>query len=541
MSDTTIASNGGDATGQTKPFFRVPFLSGRIPQPRTTNTISNKEVPSTPMTSTVSETVSPEAKQSETPQVQVTEVVQVDTPSSASQQVAQQARTTEGLQENVSDTPVVIVQKAELNTESRTHTPSQEKQMAPTDAGITLGLAMLEIVAKLHKDQDDFFVTKERGSFGTVLKLIQRREAVSLSFMEPKEKMSFCLAFLTAAISRSSATLLETSFLMIPSSHSPEAFISGLISFKKDDWEEMRAGGLPDETSAILALAPLLTLLSLQDIFSRKNGTNSVASPEKKGELLTTENTQDIVQVGEDIWTVVRDQLKKILPETTDSEIQDKESTFNALIKTAVDEIQKNGRVYGIEGGVRILIAGNIINRKAIYDLLIDIQKRIASVSHPPKVEKYTMAATGSALLANELNALQSIAGGVGIAAPLTQTQTTPPENTMSAVDEFNGDTVKKIFLDDAFVKIVKLVCKVGDTTNIETCFRKYASLTMKDFAIALQKEEPLIQSEVASFINWAKNSYLKEKIPVLNNMTLLLVLTLVERGVSGSLARNNA
>ncbi len=543
MSNTTTT---GDSTASAitvmapqKLSLRMPFLSGRIPLGRTSGAGTN-------------ETVATEVNSvaiTEPDQSGVESLAAVITPFLAHAETVTTEPTApdETLAVTVGDTEKLVVEslKEEVSAEKEEKesetireisVPQVEEQKAVKN--VELGLHMIDALGILKKKDDELFSLKELDVSPAVRTLMKRRGEIALTMFPQKEKLAFCLTFLTAVISRSSLTLVETSFLVRPQKEDPLPFLDKLISVKQAAWDEMKGVSSPDETAAILALAPLLTLYSLRDAFYLAMGGVAVAVNNTVGkdiEITKSADTENVIQVGEDIWTVTRDQLKKILPNTSEEEIRDKESSFNALIKAAVEEIHKNGRAYGIEGGVRMLIAGTTINRKAIYELLLDIQKRGAFVV-PPKVEKYTAEGTGNALIAGELNALQSITGGTGIAAPLPKSAVSEPESTMSAVDESNGDAVKTIFMDDPFVRIVKLICKVDDITNLENCFKKHASLTMKDFNAALLHEEPLIQSEVASFLTWAKNSYLKEKIPVLNSMTLLLVLTTVERGVGGAL-----
>lgn len=406
-------------------------------------------------------------------------------------------------------------------------------------------LAALSILEKMRATFERENAERIASAAGAKKALLANTNTINLSDLEEKDATIFSLAFLTACLARSGTTITETGLILSRVKRSGSVpFIEEKIGFKKATWDNASRRKMGEDANSTIALAPLISMEILLSLVKEEQveppketlSTSAAISVAVETPASQSEAQPDVVAVGEDINTIVRDELLKQVGNVTPVEMRDPLSSFNQKIKWAIDEIQKDVRAYGIEGGIKLLTRGSPIYRNKIGELL-----KHAPDQKPPEEKgvepPYKKEDVGSAALASELNTLNTLSGGTmatgrkdegGEIAPMV-------ESTSSAVNDAHGDEVSVIFLDDNFVKIIKLICKVTDATALEATFKKYASLTIKDFLLKLPEEGSLIAGEMTTFLNWSKNSYLKDKVALFDNLTLIYILTTIERGVSGT------
>ncbi len=412
--------------------------------------------------------------------------------------------------------------------------------------GMKVSMTALTILGSLKESAE-----KERGalitqSLGTRKILLQNADNIILQTLGEAERTVFSLAFLMACISRSGTTIIETGLILSRTERAASVpFITEKIGFKKNAWENATRRKMESGPASALALAPLISmevLLSLVDGkgIRAKSGVDKITAKDEQGhqeyEVVSEQKNLGVVAVGEDINTIVRDEITKQDPGISPLELRDSKSFFNKKIKWAIEEIQKDVRAYGIAGSITMLAHGSSVNREAIAQLV----KRAPSFTILPlsqKAKPYTKENVGSGRVAEELNTLNILSGGVMATgrADVVEKAETRMSDEPSAVNDAHGDEVTTIFLDDNFVKIIKLICKVNDTTSLELTFKKYASSTVKQFTDKLKGEDPLIAAEMSMFLTWAKNSYLKDRAALFESLTLVYILTVIEKGISGT------
>jgi hypothetical protein len=364
---------------------------------------------------------------------------------------------------------------------------------------------------------------------------------INLNSLSEKERTVFSLAFLMACLSRSGATIVETALILSRKERkSSIAFIKEKIGFKKSAWGSISRKKLGPSAATTIGLAPLISMEVLLDVISgdgfdtEKKG-QEIKMESAKDKITPEQSPVDKVMAGEDIHTIVRDELLKQVGNVPFTEIRDPLNPFNKKVEWAIEEIQKNVRAYGIEGSIKMIAPGSPIDRKSIASLLRQ------TPSHDPSAEEkggkpYTKEDVGSEAVAQELNTLNTLSGGAMATGRKDEASEEGSKvDSSSAVNDIQADEVTAIFLDDNFVKVIKLICKVNDTTALEASFKKYASFTLKEFKNKLPEEGPLITAEMTTFLTWAKNSYLKDKVNIFDDLTLIHVLTAIEKGVSGT------
>jgi hypothetical protein len=401
-----------------------------------------------------------------------------------------------------------------------------------------VALSLLELLRTSFEKEYDAKIATSQGSQRA---LLESARNISLGSLSEKERTVFSLAFLMACLSRSGATIIETALILSRKERKGSiAFIKEKIGFKKSAWESLSKKKLAPSAAITLGLAPLISMEILLDIigdegFDTKKEGQEIKTETAKDKIILEKSPADKVTAGEDIHTIVRDELLKQVDNVPFTEMRDPLSPFNKKVAWAIEEIQKNVRAYGIEGSIKMLAPGSPVDRKSIAELLKQ------APGHDPSVEEkkgkpYTKEDVGSEAIAQGLNTLNTLSGGTMATGRKDETSKEDSKlETSSAVNDAHADEVTVIFLDDNFVKVIKLICKVNDTTALETTFKKYAGVTIKEFKNKLSEEGPIITAEMTTFLTWAKNSYLKDKVALFDNLTLVYVLATIEKGVSGT------
>lgn len=421
-------------------------------------------------------------------------------------------------------------------TAENTTQKKEESTLSPVAKRVNYGMKTLATIKAMKKQLEAELSRTTREATDTNKKLLERISFINLYNFQEKQRAAFSLAFLTAVISRSGTTVLEASVIF---SQKNKEFclplITSLTAHQEEVWIELKKKGLLSKGEEIFALAPLLTLETLSLLF------DTLTLPEKKDisvrvsqGILVPKEDDGKVKVGEDVWTIVRDELKKTLKTTALEDITDKNTSFNKIKAAAVAEIQKNPRNYGIDGGVRTLTPGSNVDRATVLKLVEQISSTWGDEENKDSTkEALTSAQEPVALITPTMDSIKNN-------TPTTEVETSEQNSGNRELIDPNENTINAIFLDEAFTKIVKMICKVEDVGNIEMIFKKYASLDIKNVLAALDSEDPLTKDEVTTFINWAKNSYLKNKSDSFESLTFIDVLNTVERGVSGAFTKTS-
>lgn len=238
---------------------------------------------------------------------------------------------------------------------------------------------------------------------------------------------------------------------------------------------------------------------------------------EEKQAATQTEDNPALVKKGETLASVIKNILSKENKLTNYSDVE-----YAEFISVAIDHILQDQKRYNVTGATRQeLLAGTSIDRDEIAKLLTSLEEKV----------------TGGVLAANAQKTNPEPAKEA-----TDPVYSAPQDDSVSNVVASWRDNIHQDFLTEGFRSVVKKVCNINDTINLEAVFIKYCDKTVAVLTESLKGESPDIQKEVLSFLTWVRKSYLSSQKPdVFEKLPFYSVIEAVARGVNGTAVNTNA